>query len=387
MLERDLQSFIEYLVIERGLARNTATAYGSDLRDFIAFLEENDVHSFQVVDREMILDYLDGECEKGHESTTLARRLVSIKMLFRYLASEGRIPTDVTEVMDSPKLWRILPDFLSEDEVDRFLKAFSSSGGDPLELRNRTMLELLYASGLRVSELAQLPLAAVDMDNELLRVTGKGNKTRIVPVGKTALRLLRRYLTEARPELLGENMLEPHVFLSKNGRVLNREWIWKVVKEAALRAGITKNIHPHTLRHSFASHLLAHGADLRVIQEMLGHADISTTEIYTHIDRNRLQISGTTEYVMNQESQEERWATFGWHVISVDGNDVDALDAAFEEAKTVKGKPTLIVANTTKGCGVSFMENKAGWHHRVPTEEEYQQGMAELKEKEAAANE
>ena len=289
MLERDLQSFIEYLVIERGLARNTAAAYGSDLRDFIAFLEENDIHSFQVVDREMILDYLDGECEKGHESTTLARRLVSIKMLFRYLASEGRIPTDITEVMDSPKLWRILPDFLSEDEVDRFLKAFSSSGRDPLELRNRTMLELLYASGLRVSELAQLPLTAVDMDNELLRVTGKGNKTRIVPVGKTALRLLRRYLTEARPELLGENMLEPHVFLSKNGRVLNREWIWKIVKEAALRAGITKNIHPHTLRHSIASHLLAHGADLRVIQEMLGHADISTTEIYTHIDRNRLQ--------------------------------------------------------------------------------------------------
>ncbi len=289
MLERDLQSFIEYLVIERGLAQNTAGAYGSDLRDFIAFLQENGVGSFREVDREMILDYLDARSDMGDENTTLARRLVSVKMLFRYLAGDGRIPADVTEVMDSPKLWRILPDFLSEKEVERFLAAFSTSARDPLELRNRTMLELLYASGLRVSELAKLPLTGVDMDNELLRITGKGSKTRIVPIGRTALRLLRRYLAEARPVLAGENALNPYVFLSKNGKILNREWIWRVVKEAALRAGITKNIHPHTLRHSFASHLLANGADLRVIQELLGHADIATTEIYTHVDRTRLQ--------------------------------------------------------------------------------------------------
>ncbi len=288
MFDRDLNYFLEYLVAERGLSPNTVAAYEADLRAFILFLEENGTGGFAAADREIILDFLGCQRDAGMETATLARRLVSIKMLFRHLADEKRIPEDVTAVMDSPRLWRLLPDFLSETEVEAFLKAFSGSSADPLECRNRTILELLYASGLRVSELAGLSLTAVDFDGELLRVVGKGAKTRIVPAGRIALRQLRRYIEEARPSLVEKQPRSPYVFVSRNGRKLNREWIWKLVKEAALRAGIAKNIHPHTLRHSFASHLLAHGADLRVIQEMLGHADISTTEIYTHVDKSRL---------------------------------------------------------------------------------------------------
>ena len=288
MFDRDLNLFIDYLVTERGLSSNTTAAYRSDLEEFRDWLTERGFKEWSQVDREAILDYLDAERDLGRETATLARRLVAVKMLSRFLTEEGILKKDVTAVMDSPKLWRILPDFLSEAEVDAFLKAFPASVKEPFEMRNRAILEVLYSSGLRVSELARLPLTAVDFDNELLRVVGKGSKTRIVPIGKVALRTLRRYLADVRPQLAEKNPRSPYVFLSKSGRPLNREWIWNVVKVAAARAGIHKNIHPHTLRHSFASHLLAHGADLRVIQEMLGHADISTTEIYTHIDSNRL---------------------------------------------------------------------------------------------------
>ena len=288
MFDRDLNLFIDYLVTERGLSSNTTAAYRSDLEEFRDWLTERGFKEWSQVDREAILDYLDAERDLGRETATLARRLVAVKMLSRFLTEEGILKKDVTAVMDSPKLWRILPDFLSEAEVDAFLKAVPASVKEPFEMRNRAILEVLYSSGLRVSELARLPLTAVDFDNELLRVVGKGSKTRIVPIGKVALRTLRRYLADVRPLLAEKNPRSPYVFLSKSGRPLNREWIWNVVKVAAARAGIHKNIHPHTLRHSFASHLLAHGADLRVIQEMLGHADISTTEIYTHIDSNRL---------------------------------------------------------------------------------------------------
>jgi integrase/recombinase XerD len=221
------------------------------------------------------------------ESSSIARRLVSIKVLFRYLFQEKLIDNDITDVMDSPKLWRLLPDFLSPEEIDRMLKAFPATGKDPLLFRNRTMLEVMYACGLKVSETAGLTLGGFLEDQKILRVTGKGDRERIVPVGRTAASLLKKYITVIRPQLL-KNKNEPVVFLSKTGRPLNRERIWAIVKEAALIAGISKNIHPHTLRHSFASHLLENGADLRIIQEMLGHADISTTQIYTHIDEQRL---------------------------------------------------------------------------------------------------
>ena len=286
--DREIKLFTEYIVVERGLARRTAASYRSDLLNAAEFFNSLGRASWAEVSRDDILDYLETRRVEGMESTTIARNLIAIKMLMRYLCDEKLLERDVTAVMDGPKLWRVLPDLLSEDEVDRLIAAFPPSAADPLELRNRCLIEVLYSSGLRVSEAASLPLTAVDFETETIRVCGKGSKVRVVPVGKPALRLLRRYLDAARPELCAAVPKSPYVFVSNHGRRLDRERIWQVVKLGAERAGISKNIHPHSLRHSFASHLLDHGADLRVIQEMLGHANIATTEIYTHVAADKL---------------------------------------------------------------------------------------------------
>ncbi|MBU8902433.1 MAG: site-specific tyrosine recombinase XerD [Victivallales bacterium] len=286
-MRRALEKFLAYLALERALSRNTISAYNSDLESFIIWLKNNNINSFEDIRRNYIHDYLAELKDSGLETATLARRLVAIKMFFRFMFQEKIISKDITNVMDSPKLWQLLPDFLSSTEVDALMNAFPRSGKYPLIFRNRTILEIMYACGLRVSECASLTLASVKFDDETIRVKGKGNKERLVPIGKTALRVLDRYLSEIRPQLV-KNQMEATLFLSRNGKKLDREWIWKIVKEAANIAGINKNIHPHTLRHSFASHLLENGADLRVIQEMLGHADISTTQIYTHVNQKQL---------------------------------------------------------------------------------------------------
>ncbi len=286
-LQRIITQFSGYLSIERGCSSHTVSAYSSDLEDFVSFLQRQGFNAFPEVSRDAIIDYL-GYCKDcGLESSSVARRLVAIKTLFRYLFQERIVAADVTDVMSSPKLWRILPDFLSTQEVDALMNVFPKRSKDPLILRNRCILELLYASGLRVSECAGLQFGSVRFDEGLIRVIGKGSKERLVPVGKMALAALRVYLDKARPLLLKEKS-SPLLFLSYRGEALDRERIWQVVREAALAAGIRKNIHPHTLRHSFASHLLENGADLRVIQEMLGHVNISTTQIYTHVDKRRL---------------------------------------------------------------------------------------------------
>ena len=286
-MERILQHFLGYISLERGLSRNSTEAYNSDLVDFIDFLKQNSIHGFPSVSRDDILDYLCFCKEKEMESSTIARRLVAIKVFFRYLAQERIIRADITDVMDSPKLWRILPEFVTPEEVDALLAAFPASGKDPLLFRNRCILEVMYACGLRVSETADLTVSNLNFDENVLRTCGKGTKERIVPMGRTAVSLLKRYLEQVRPLLMKKGN-ETALFLSIRGRQLDRVRIWGVVKEAAQIANIHKNIHPHTLRHSFASHLLENGADLRVIQEMLGHADISTTQIYTHVDQRRL---------------------------------------------------------------------------------------------------
>ncbi len=286
---RGIDAFIQYIVVERGLSRRTAGAYRGDLHTAADYFSGRGRSGWEQLGRDDLLDFLEERRTAGAESTTLARNLVALKMLFRYLAEERLVDADITAVMDGPKLWRVLPDLLSEEEVERLLAAFpSGASASPLELRNRCILEVLYASGLRVSEAAALPLAAVDFEREVLRVRGKGARERLVPVGRPALRVLRRYLETARPELCAAVPRSPYVFVSRHGRRLDRERIWQVVKLAARIAQIDKNIHPHSLRHSFASHLLAHGADLRVIQEMLGHSDIATTEIYTHVAGERL---------------------------------------------------------------------------------------------------
>lgn len=281
-MERALEHFIGYLSLERGLVKNSVLAYRSDLSDFIAYLKARSISSYMAVTRDDIIDYLSDCKDRGMEVATLARRLVAIKVFFRYLFQERIIGADITDVMDSPKLWRILPEFMSTAEVDAFLNAFSANSKDPLTLRNRCILEMMYACGLRVSETACLKLGSLNFDEDIVRVFGKGSKERIVPMGRTAVGILRRYLEKSRPELISSPE-EPMLFVSNRGKPLNRERIWAVVKDAAKIAGIKKNIHPHTLRHSFASHLLENGADLRIIQEMLGHADISSTQVYSKL--------------------------------------------------------------------------------------------------------
>lgn len=286
-MDKILQHFCGYLLMERGLSRNSISAYRCDLADFIAYLKKYGKTDFSEVTRDNIIDFLGEHKENGMEPASLARRLVAIKVFFRYLAQEKFVPENITSVMDSPKLWRILPEFMSSREVEALMNVYAVNAKDFLVIRNRAILEVLYACGLRVSEVASLKVSSVNAENGVIRVLGKGSKERIVPVGHLAVQALRRYLTKSRPNLL-RSPDEPTLFLSQRGRKLNRERIWAIIKEAALQAGIMKNIHPHTLRHSFASHLLENGADLRVIQEMLGHADIATTQIYTHVDQRQL---------------------------------------------------------------------------------------------------
>lgn len=285
-MEKFIRYFVEHLTIERGLSVNTVKAYSSDLSALSGYLADRGL-SWRDADRDVMLDFLDFLRDSGMESATIARHLVAMKMFYRYSVAENFTASDPTLLMDSPKLWRILPDYLSEQEIDAMLEVFPENA-DALELRNRAILHLLYASGLRVSELTSLKLQDVSFENSILRVCGKGSKERIVPVAPGVLRLLNKYIRSARLELSGMNPSIPYLFVSRRSRKLDRERIWAIIKDAAFSAGIAKNIHPHTLRHSFATHLLANGADLRVIQEMLGHADIGTTEIYTHVDRSKL---------------------------------------------------------------------------------------------------
>ena len=224
-MRTSLEKFLAYLALERALSRNTISAYRSDLENFISWLENNDISSFENIRRIYIHDYLSELKDSGLETATLARRLVAVKMFFRFMFQEKIISKDITNVMDSPKLWQLLPDFLSSAEVDALMNAFPRTMKKPLIFRNRTILEIMYACGLRVSETASLKLGSVKFDDETIRVRGKGNKERLVPIGKTALRVLDRYLTDIRPQLV-KNPMEASLFLSTNGKKLDREWIW-----------------------------------------------------------------------------------------------------------------------------------------------------------------
>lgn len=284
-----IKAFGNYLSLEKGLSKNTVSSYISDINFFVIYLKEKGTDDFSAVKRDDILNYLESCSDSKMESTSIARKLVSIKVFFRFLVSEKIIKTDVTDVMNSPKLWRVLPDFLSIKEIDKLLDVFAPNSKDPLTIRNRAIIELIYSCGLRVSELVNIQIHDLKFDDAVIKVTGKGNKERIVPIGAKAEKILTKYIEQSRAELIKKNTALPKVFVSHNGKILTRAMIWNIVKSAAKLAGIKKNIYPHTLRHSFASHLLQNGADLRVIQEMLGHADISTTQIYTHVDQSRLR--------------------------------------------------------------------------------------------------
>ena len=286
-MEKFIEYFLRHMTVERGLSKNTVSSYKSDLNALAFYLNERGICVWQDADRDILLDFIDALRDCEMETTSIARHLASMRMFYRYLATEGLIGSDPTLLLDTPKLWQVLPDHLSSEEVTALLNIYSDKSDDPLELRNRTMLYLLYASGMRVSELVSVKLADINFENSMIRIIGKGSKERIVPIAPYVMKLLDRYIKTARTFLVYLVPNSPLLFLSHRSRKLNRERVWAVIKDAAWLAGISKNIHPHTLRHSFASHLLANGADLRVIQEMLGHADISTTEIYTHVEKER----------------------------------------------------------------------------------------------------
>jgi len=281
-LESLVDNFLDHLAVERGLAENTRSAYRLDLNRFLAFLRRREVSQINAVSRQLISDHLLEERKRGLSARSIARELAAIRMFSRFLAREKLAVADATQNIDTPKLWRTLPQTMTYDEVERLLAAPKTR--TKLGVRDRAMLELMYASGLRVSEVASLRLNDLNADAGFLRVVGKGNKERIVPVGKQAVEWCRRYVDEIRGR-----SARPEVFLSSRGTALSRKTIWQMIKKYARVAGITKNIKPHTLRHSFATHLLNNGGDLRVIQEMLGHADIATTQIYTHVDQGRLK--------------------------------------------------------------------------------------------------
>jgi len=281
-----IEQFLDYIILERGLSENTNMAYGADLESFMDFLQGNKINALNAVKRKDIVNFLMEEKDRGLSTNSISRKLVSIKVFFRYLQQEDLLKDNVTETMDSPRLWKILPTTLTYKEVERLLSAPDLR--KKLGVRDRALLETMYGTGLRVSEVAFLTLDDIHFDSDYIRCMGKGRKERVVPLGKKARDWITRYLEEVRPTLTNDPQ-NRYLFLTNRKGPFTRKTIWKMIKKYATVAGIMKNVTPHTLRHSFASHLLANEAPLRVIQEMLGHADIATTQIYTHVDASRLK--------------------------------------------------------------------------------------------------
>ena len=277
--------FFDYLAVEKGLAKNTLAAYTQDLEAYNGFIGGDKIEGWDTVKREQIMQFLLSEKKRGLEASSIARRLVAIKLFHRFLVKERYLKEDVTSVLESPRLWKRLPHFLNLQEIDALLAAAPED--EKIARRDRAMLELLYATGMRVSEIVGLRLQDVNFDSAFIRCKGKGSKERLVPIGREAIHYCKEYLGRVRSKEKAAKT--DHFFIGKRKQGLTREFVWQMIKATARRAGIQKNISPHTLRHSFATHLLERGADLRIVQELLGHADISTTQIYTHVSRDRLK--------------------------------------------------------------------------------------------------
>ncbi len=286
MISNDIDLFISALEFERGMASNTCEAYSRDLAFFAGYLKKKGVKHSSEVTRDDIASFIVAEKASGKSAATRARRIAAIRMWLRYLKSVKRIDEDPGELLDSPKKELRLPRVLTEQEVCEMLE--NVKGDDPRELRDRAILEILYGCGLRVSEACSLTLDAVIAEGELLRIMGKGSKERIVPIGTAAGRALTRYLESSREYFTRGDASVRELFVTRLGRAFTRQGIFKIIKERAAAVGIAaERISPHVLRHCFASHMLQHGADIRSIQELLGHADIGTTQIYTHVDTAR----------------------------------------------------------------------------------------------------
>jgi integrase/recombinase XerD len=279
-------SFLSYLRVEKALSQNTIDAYRRDLEKFSAFATERGLEKAPQVKRADVVDFLASLYLRKLDARSVARHLVSLRQFFRFLLSEELISEDPVVTVESPKFRKSLPQFLSVEEVDRLLAQPDVSSA--LGLRDKAMIELLYSAGLRVSELCNLAVDDLHVDAGSLRCIGKGNKERLVPVGKRALAVLQLYIKKARPEILGEHTSK-YLFIIRKGNKLDRIAFWKNLALYGRKAGLRKALTPHMLRHSFATHLLDRGADLRSVQMMLGHSDISTTQIYTHVVEERLK--------------------------------------------------------------------------------------------------
>jgi len=281
-----INRFKRFLQVEKGLSANSIYSYTYDLKKFQDYLISNDKNILGAT-QDDIQQFLKFEKIKKKNSTrTLARSLAAIRQFYNFVSENIPDVENPTEKIESPHIEKTLPDFLSVDEVDRLFNSISEE--DVYELRDKTIFELLYSCGLRITEAIEIKYGDIDFENSMLMVTGKGEKERMVPIGDEAIRLIRRYLAESRQDILGRRESE-YLFISKKGSKLNRKSVWRLLKNYVDRTKIEKNITPHTLRHSFATHLLENGADLRSVQELLGHMDISTTQVYTHLAKNTLQ--------------------------------------------------------------------------------------------------
>ena len=281
-----IENFLDFVSYEKGLSKNTQLSYRNDLLKFSNYLTKKKILNLNSLNRNDIRNYLLKLKSDGLKPSSISRHIVSIRKFFEYLLQEGLISEDPSALIHSPKIWKNIPETLSVDEVTTLLTYISSLKNYRHAFRDKVMIELSYACGLRVSELVNLKLNSIYFEESYIQVTGKGQKDRLIPINKSTLIIIDEYI---KTERLKYNIDDNHLFLSQHRKFLTRQRIWQIIKKHIKNAGIIKNISPHTLRHSFATHLLENGGTLRAIQEMLGHSNISTTEIYTHIEKNRLK--------------------------------------------------------------------------------------------------
>jgi integrase/recombinase XerD len=285
-LGREAKSFLDYLTVEAGLSDNTILAYGRDLKSFLTFCKSNEIKHLQQIEPTLIRRYMRILTQSQMGEGSIKRSLVAIRMLLRFAKLTGLVEDDFAGIIESPKIWQRLPIVCSKQQVIDLLNA--PDPGEPFYLRDKAMLELLYATGIRAGELAGLKSSDLNLDIGYLRCLGKGSRERVIPIGKVAIAATVEYLTNLRVRL-DKPFSGDFLLLSRTGRPMSRIEIWRLVKKYAARAGMPRNLTAHTLRHCFATHLLRGGADLRSVQEMLGHVDIATTQIYTHVDQERLR--------------------------------------------------------------------------------------------------
>lgn len=285
-IEELIESFINYLIVECGLSRNTILSYKRDLQAFMAFLLSKKISDLHCVRPDTITSFIIFEKQRGLSINSITRALVSIRMFYKFLLAEGKLQKNPLTSIDSPKLWKKLPEVFPPYKIDSLLSVPNTT--TKLGVRNKAILEVLYATGARVSEVAAIRIDWINLEYGYVKCRGKGSKERIVPVGTKAIEAVKTYINFARPKIKNchDSM---YLFLSKSGKPLRRENIWGIVKNCAVKAGIYEHISPHKLRHSFATHLLENGADLRSVQEMLGHINISTTQVYTHVSKQHLK--------------------------------------------------------------------------------------------------